>query len=48
MIRSMVTGFGSFFTAATSMARQPESVESGCASATTLTMPTIARSLPVW
>src|SRR5215813_835675 len=45
---SRVTGVGSFFTAATSMARQAESVESGCASAITLTMPTIARSLPVW
>jgi hypothetical protein len=29
------------------MARQAESVESGCASAITLTMPTMARSLPV-
>src|SRR6266849_4404298 len=48
LIRSRLTGVGSFCTAATSIARQAESVESGCASAITLTMPTIVRSLPVW
>src|SRR5215831_17196278 len=47
LICSRVTGVGSFFTAATSMARHAESVESACASATTRTMPTTARSLPV-
>ena len=48
LIRSRPTGVGSGRTAATSTARQAESVESGCASAITLTMPTIARSFPVW
>jgi hypothetical protein len=46
--RARLTGVGSGVAAATSMLCHAESVESGCASAITLTMLTIARSLPVW
>ena len=48
LICARLTGVGSFRTAATSTAGQAASVESGWASAITLTMPTIVRYLPVW